>query len=288
MLHRLRGLGFRARVFEAGSGVGGTWYWNRYPGARCDVESMEYSYQFSDDAAAGMGVERALRRAAGAAALRQSRGGPLRPARATSSSTRASRPRRSTRRADTGRSRRATARARARRSSSWRRDACRRRTRRPSRGSRRSRASATTPATGRMSRSTSPASASRSSAPAHRPCSRSRSSPQQAKHLTVFQRTANYAVPAHNAPIAPEVQQAVKADYAGLRARARQTMTGIAFDYGSAFALETPAGGTRARVRAALAARRALVPRRLSRPAARRATPTRPPPTSCAPRSARR
>src|SRR6202140_3471514 len=48
MLHRLRGLGMSARVFEAGGGVGGTWYWNRYPGARCDVESLEYSYQFSD------------------------------------------------------------------------------------------------------------------------------------------------------------------------------------------------------------------------------------------------
>jgi len=46
MLHRLRGLGLRARVFEAGDGVGGTWYWNRYPGARCDIESLEYSYQF--------------------------------------------------------------------------------------------------------------------------------------------------------------------------------------------------------------------------------------------------
>src|SRR5215510_2501379 len=46
MLHRLRGLGFSARVIEAGSGVGGTWYWNRYPGARCDVESVQYSYQF--------------------------------------------------------------------------------------------------------------------------------------------------------------------------------------------------------------------------------------------------
>ena len=46
MLHRLRGLGMRARVFEAGDGVGGTWYWNRYPGARCDVESVEYSYSF--------------------------------------------------------------------------------------------------------------------------------------------------------------------------------------------------------------------------------------------------
>src|SRR5260370_29474753 len=49
MLHRLRGLGFSARAFEAGSGVGGTWYWNRYPGARCDVESMQYSYQFSEE-----------------------------------------------------------------------------------------------------------------------------------------------------------------------------------------------------------------------------------------------
>jgi len=48
MLHRLRGLGLSARVFEAGEGIGGTWYWNRYPGARCDVESMDYSYSFSD------------------------------------------------------------------------------------------------------------------------------------------------------------------------------------------------------------------------------------------------
>ena len=49
MLHRLRELGFSARVFEAGSDVGGTWYWNRYPGARCDVESMQYSYSFSEE-----------------------------------------------------------------------------------------------------------------------------------------------------------------------------------------------------------------------------------------------
>jgi len=48
-LHRLRGLGLTARVYEAGKGVGGTWYWNRYPGARCDVESMDYSYSFSDE-----------------------------------------------------------------------------------------------------------------------------------------------------------------------------------------------------------------------------------------------
>ena len=48
MLHRLREAGFSARAFEAGGDVGGTWYWNRYPGARCDVESMEYSYSFCE------------------------------------------------------------------------------------------------------------------------------------------------------------------------------------------------------------------------------------------------
>ena len=49
MLHRLRGLGLSAIVFDTASGVGGTWYWNRYPGARCDVESMQYSYSFSKE-----------------------------------------------------------------------------------------------------------------------------------------------------------------------------------------------------------------------------------------------
>jgi cyclohexanone monooxygenase len=48
-LHRLRALGMAVKVIEAGSGVGGTWYWNRYPGARCDVESMQYSYAFSEE-----------------------------------------------------------------------------------------------------------------------------------------------------------------------------------------------------------------------------------------------
>jgi cation diffusion facilitator CzcD-associated flavoprotein CzcO len=48
-LHRLRRLGLSVRVFEAGSGVGGTWYWNRYPGARFDSESWSYGYSFSDE-----------------------------------------------------------------------------------------------------------------------------------------------------------------------------------------------------------------------------------------------
>jgi cation diffusion facilitator CzcD-associated flavoprotein CzcO len=49
MLHRLRGLGVRAVVFEAGDDVGGTWYWNRYPGARVDVECINYSFSFSPE-----------------------------------------------------------------------------------------------------------------------------------------------------------------------------------------------------------------------------------------------
>ncbi|HEY0938366.1 MAG TPA: NAD(P)/FAD-dependent oxidoreductase [Trebonia sp.] len=48
-LHRLRALGLSAVVFEAGDDVGGTWYWNRYPGARVDVECINYSFSFSSD-----------------------------------------------------------------------------------------------------------------------------------------------------------------------------------------------------------------------------------------------
>jgi cation diffusion facilitator CzcD-associated flavoprotein CzcO len=49
MLHRLRGLGLSTQVFDAAADVGGTWWWNRYPGARCDIESMDYSYSFDPD-----------------------------------------------------------------------------------------------------------------------------------------------------------------------------------------------------------------------------------------------
>jgi cyclohexanone monooxygenase len=49
MLHRMRQLGLSARVYEAGASVGGTWYWNRYPGARVDIESQEYCYSFSPE-----------------------------------------------------------------------------------------------------------------------------------------------------------------------------------------------------------------------------------------------
>lgn len=47
--YKLKKMGLSFIVLEAGNGVGGTWFWNRYPGARCDIESVEYSYQFSED-----------------------------------------------------------------------------------------------------------------------------------------------------------------------------------------------------------------------------------------------
>ncbi|MES2483742.1 MAG: NAD(P)/FAD-dependent oxidoreductase [Pseudomonadota bacterium] len=49
LIHRLRKLGMSVRVLDAADGVGGTWHWNRYPGARCDVESLEYSYSFDEE-----------------------------------------------------------------------------------------------------------------------------------------------------------------------------------------------------------------------------------------------
>jgi cyclohexanone monooxygenase len=49
LIYRLRKLGFTVRAFDTASDIGGTWYWNRYPGARCDVESMQYSYSFDED-----------------------------------------------------------------------------------------------------------------------------------------------------------------------------------------------------------------------------------------------
>jgi cation diffusion facilitator CzcD-associated flavoprotein CzcO len=48
-VHRLREVGLTVKAFEAGAGVGGTWYWNRYPGARCDTKSLDYSYSFSEE-----------------------------------------------------------------------------------------------------------------------------------------------------------------------------------------------------------------------------------------------
>jgi len=57
-LHKLRELGFRARVLETADGVGGTWYWNRYPGARVDIEAVAILLQLLAGARAGVGLDR--------------------------------------------------------------------------------------------------------------------------------------------------------------------------------------------------------------------------------------
>ncbi|MCH7338905.1 NAD(P)-binding protein [Acinetobacter higginsii] len=49
MLLKLRDAGFKTMAFEKGQGVGGVWYWNRYPGAKCDTESFSYNYTFSEE-----------------------------------------------------------------------------------------------------------------------------------------------------------------------------------------------------------------------------------------------
>ena len=49
LLHKLRQAGFSAIALETADDVGGTWYWNRYPGARCDIESIDYSYSFDPE-----------------------------------------------------------------------------------------------------------------------------------------------------------------------------------------------------------------------------------------------
>ena len=163
MLYRLRDvLGLRARVFEAGDGVGGTWYWNRYPGARCDSESYILLLLVLQGARAGVGVEQQVPGAAGDPALPEPRRRPLRPA-----------PRHPAR--DAGRDRpifdEATSRwdvetdagerVSARSSSITRRRLPVRRERAEDPGPRdASRATGTTPARGRTRASTSPASAS--------------------------------------------------------------------------------------------------------------------------------
>ena len=166
-LHRLRGLGLSVRVLEQGDAIGGTWYWNRYPGARCDIESMDYSYSFSEELEqewewserypAQPEILRYLNHVADRFDLRcdielRTRVVP----RATSTSAGRSPPR--------------TARGTRRPTASWHRGACRRCTGRRSRGSTTSRATGTTARAGRRRASSSPAGAWASSARA-RPAS---------------------------------------------------------------------------------------------------------------------
>ena len=78
-LYKLRELGLSVRVFEAGSDIGGTWYWNRYPGARFDSESYSYQYSFSQELLDEMELERAFLGPAGNRTVFAFRGGEIRP-----------------------------------------------------------------------------------------------------------------------------------------------------------------------------------------------------------------
>ncbi len=181
MLHRLRGLGFTARVFEAGGGVGGTWYWNRYPGARCDVESMQYSFSFSEELDQEWSWSEKYspqpetlayaNHVADRFDLRSQIVFDTRVTAATFDEDAGTL-------ADRDRSRRQ---GHAPYSASWRSAACRRRTGRPSPAWRSFKDRSTTPVNGRMRVSTSPACASASSAPARQRSSRSRSSRSRPK-----------------------------------------------------------------------------------------------------------
>jgi cation diffusion facilitator CzcD-associated flavoprotein CzcO len=245
MLHRLRGLGFSARVFEAGSGVGGTWYWNRYPGARCDVESLEYSYQFSEKLQQEW--EWSERYAAQPELLSYANHVADR----------------FDLRRDMTFNTRVDAAIFDEHRKFW--------SVVTSDGARTS-AKFCIMATGCLSSPNLPRFFGADAFEGdryhtgrwpHEPVDFSgkrvavigtgssavQSIPiiaAQAKRLYVFQRTPNYAVPAHNARLDPDHVRAVKRNYAALRARAKQNISGIDFDYSDALALETsPAERTR-------------------------------------------
>ncbi len=237
MLHRLRGMGFKARVYEAGSGVGGTWYWNRYPGARCDVESMQYSYQFSEELqqewvwseryAAQPEILRYANHVADRFDLRRDIQFNTRVHSAVFDET----------------------------ADRWVLDVgpgdqvtsthC-------------------IMATGCLSSANTPKFAGldrfrgETYHTGHWPhegvdfsgkrvgiigtgSSAIQSIPiiaRQAAHLYVFQRTPNYMIPAHNGPLDPAYQAAIKADYAGMRRRAKQTYPGLDFKFNMGSALD--------------------------------------------------
>ena len=229
MLHRLRGMGLSARVLEAGSGVGGTWYWNRYPGARCDIESMEYSYQFSDELqqewqwseryAAQPEILRYANHVADRFDLRK----------------------------DIQFETRVTAASYDEAAGCWRIETA---------AGERLAATFCIMATGCLSSTNTPRfeGLERFAGPVYHTgrwphegadftgqrvgvigtgSSAVQSIPLialQAERLWVFQRTPNYVVPARNAPLAPEVQQRIKANYAALRAQAKQGRTGCLYD----------------------------------------------------------
>jgi cation diffusion facilitator CzcD-associated flavoprotein CzcO len=240
MLHRLRGMGFKTRVLEAASGVGGTWYWNRYPGARCDVESVQYSYQFSDELqqewewtekyATQTEILRYANHVADRFDLRRDIQFDTRVAAAEFDEA----------------------------SSRW--------TIRTEDGSR-IRTRFCVMATGCLSATNTPKFegldrfqgavyhtgqwphegvdfTGRRVGVIGTGSSAIQSIPliaEQASHLFVFQRTPHYTVPARNAPLAADYKRKIKADYPVLRARAKQMFAGIDFSLNDKSALDAAA-----------------------------------------------
>ncbi len=239
-LHRLRGQGLAVRVLERGSGIGGTWFWNRYPGARCDIESLEYSYQFSPELqrewqwseryATQAEILRYLEHVADRFDLRrdirldtlvtaarfddasqrwtlETEGGGHFVARfcvmATGCLSSANLP------GFPGRDRFAGA---TYHTGSW-----------PHEG---------VDFTGKRVAVIGTGSSAIQSIPLIA---------RQAAHLTVFQRTASYSIPAHNGPIDPDFLSEVKADYAAFRRRNAQMPFGANFPLGEKGALEASA-----------------------------------------------
>jgi cyclohexanone monooxygenase len=237
MLQRLRALGLSARVLERGSGVGGTWFWNRYPGARCDVESLEYSYQFSEQLqqewewseryAPQPEILRYLNHVADRFDLRR----------------------------DIQLNTRVTAARFDETAGRWRIN---------TEGGGRASAKFCIMATGCLSATNTPdfpglptfeGETFHTGSWPHEPVSFRgkrvgvigtgssgvQSIPliaEEAEQLTVFQRTATYTVPAHNHPLDSEVVRRIKADYAGLRRRAAQLPFGLDTQPGERLALE--------------------------------------------------
>ncbi|MFW6093805.1 MAG: flavin-containing monooxygenase [Pseudomonadota bacterium] len=230
MLHLLRRQGRNVLGLERGSDVGGTWYWNRYPGCRCDVESMEYSYQFSEELqqewewteryAAQPEILAYARHVANRFALRESirfdttvttarwhdgdgvwevrtDGGERITSRylimATGCLSAANVPDFPGRDAFTGRTFHTGA---------WPHDGV--------------------DFTGQRVGVIGTGSSGIQSIPLIA---------QQAEQLTVFQRTPNYSVPAQNRPLDPDVQREIKARYADLRARNQAQPAGFGADY---------------------------------------------------------
>ena len=241
MLHQLRSRGFSVRVFEAGSGIGGTWFWNRYPGARCDAPSTEYSYQFSEQLqqdwdwsekyATQPEILRYIDHVADRFDLRS----------------------------DIQLNTRVTTAAFDEATGHWSIETD---------DGRRISARYCIMATGVLSSPITPdfkglesftGAVHYTSKWPHEGVdfnglrvgiigtgsSAVQSIPHiasDAAHLYVFQRTPNYSVPAHNAPIAPEVREQIKADYPGIRERGKQAYFGMDLEFNEASALEaTPA-----------------------------------------------